>query len=192
MIYRIACALIRLGNALWLNITYVGMENIPSEGGVVLCPNHVSWYDPLLVGAPIRRVVHFLAKQELFKNKFFSWVLKKLVYSVPVNRENVSIETIKTALKLLKSGEILGVFPEGTRVKENERVEPLEGFVLFALKTKSPILPVHISGSFGFRGKVRVRYGELIYLDEFYGKKLKSEEMKVIAKEIMNKLYQLD
>ncbi|MCB6568272.1 1-acyl-sn-glycerol-3-phosphate acyltransferase [Eubacterium limosum] len=190
MFYRFGRAIIKLLNLILYNIHVEGEENIPETGGVVLCPNHISNYDPLAVATHMKRQVHFLAKAELYKNFIVRKVLLA-VGTIPVDRGKVSLETLKESLRVLKNGEILGIFPEGTRVKNGERKKPMEGFVVFALKTKSPILPVHIEGEYKFRGKINIKFGKPIELNEYYGKKVKPEEMSKISEKIMDIVYDL-
>ncbi|ARD67528.1 lysophospholipid acyltransferase family protein [Eubacterium limosum] len=190
MFYRFGRAIIKLLNLILYNIHVEGEENIPETGGVVLCPNHISNYDPLAVATHMNRQVHFLAKAELYKNFIVRKVLLA-VGTIPVDRGKVSLETLKESLRVLKNGEILGIFPEGTRVKNGERKKPMEGFVVFALKTKSPILPVHIEGEYKFRGKINIKFGKPIELNEYYGKKVKPEEMSKISEKIMDIVYDL-
>lgn len=190
MFYRFGRALIKLLNLILYNIHVEGEENIPETGGVVLCPNHISNYDPLAVATHMKRQVHFMAKAELYKNFIVRKVLLA-VGTIPVDRGKVSLETLKESLRVLKNGEILGIFPEGTRVKNGERRKPMEGFVVFALKTKSPILPVHIEGEYKFRGKININFGKPIELNEYYGKKVKPEEMSKISEKIMDIVYDL-
>lgn len=190
MFYRFGKALIKLLNLILYNIHVEGEENIPETGGVVLCPNHISNYDPLAVATHMKRQVHFMAKAELYKNFIVRKVLLA-VGTIPVDRGKVSLETLKESLRVLKNGEILGIFPEGTRVKNGERRKPMEGFVVFALKTKSPILPVHIEGEYKFRGKINIKFGKPIELNEYYGKKVKPEEMSKISEKIMDIVYDL-
>ncbi len=190
MFYRFGRAIIKLLNLILYNIHVEGEENIPETGGVVLCPNHISNYDPLAVATHMKRQVHFMAKAELYKNFIVRKVLLA-VGTIPVDRGKVSLETLKESLRVLKNGEILGIFPEGTRVKNGERRKPMEGFVVFALKTKSPILPVHIEGEYKFRGKINIKFGKPIELNEYYGKKVKPEEMSKISEKIMDIVYDL-
>lgn len=190
MFYRFGRAIIKLLNLILYNIHVEGEENIPETGGVVLCPNHISNYDPLAVATHMKRQVHFMAKAELYKNFIVRKVLLA-VGTIPVDRGKVSLETLKESLRVLKNGEILGIFPEGTRVKNGERRKPMEGFVVFALKTKSPILPVHIEGEYKFRGKINIKFGKPIELNEYYGKKMKPEEMSKISEKIMDIVYDL-
>lgn len=109
-------------------VTIIGRENLP-EHGALLCPNHNSNWDPVLVAlkVPVNYRLHIMAKKELFCNKVFDWVLRKLG-AFPVDRGEGDIEAVKTALKAIKSGDNLLIFPEGTRV-EHEGALPAKGGV---------------------------------------------------------------
>lgn len=189
MVYRFCRALVTVINFIWFRFTFHGKENIPESGRYVLCANHLSLYDPVVIATQIKRQVHYMAKIELYKNPLLRWLMLKLG-TIPVDRDNVSMNTMRQAMGVLKNDEILGIFPEGTRVK-GERIKPMDGFVVFALKTKSPILPVHLIGDFKFRGKVDVVFGKPIDLSEYYGKKLKAEEISKISEKIMDNIYDL-
>lgn len=188
--YRIGRAVCRLVNLIWHKYEIKGKENIPQEGNCIICANHVNVYDPVAIGTKVERQVHFLAKAELYTNPVLRWLLLNFG-TIPVNREHVSIDTLRKALGILKDGGVLGIFPEGTRVAQGERPKPMDGFVVFALKTRSPIVPVHIQGDFGFRKKIKMTFGEPIDLKEYYGKKLKSEEISKISKKVMDIIYNL-
>ena len=109
-------------------VTVIGRENLP-EHGAMLCPNHNSNWDPVLVAlkVPVNYRLHIMAKKELFCNKVFDWVLRKLG-AFPVDRGEGDIEAVKNALKAIKSGDNLLIFPEGTRV-EHEGDLPAKGGV---------------------------------------------------------------
>lgn len=109
-----------------------------------------------------------------------------------MNREKVGVETIKTSLKILKDEKILGIFPEGHRVNPEDRIQPASGFVVFAIKTKTPIIPVHIKGKYRFRGKIDIIIGKPAYLEEYYGKKLSDEETRQLSEKIMDTVYGLE
>ncbi|MGL4606821.1 MAG: lysophospholipid acyltransferase family protein [Eubacteriaceae bacterium] len=191
MIYKFCRGIVNFINYIWLNFEIIGKENIPSEEGALICPNHLSLYDPCVVASITKREIHFMAKEELFNNFFLGWLLRH-AHAFPVNRENVNIETVKESLKVLKDNELLGIFPEGKRVKVGEKVDPANGFIVFAIKTKSPIIPIQITGKMKFRQKVRILVGEPIYLTEYYGKKVSDEETKKISHEIMEKIYGME
>jgi len=191
MIYRIGRFLTYLLSLILYRINIVGKENIPETGSVLICPNHISNIDPVVIAFATSRVVHYMAKAELFKNLFLAWFFRK-VHAFPVNRDKVGIDTVKTSLKILKDQEILGIFPEGTRVKEGERIPPASGFIVFAVKTKSPIIPVRIKGEYRFRHKIDVIIGEPIFLTDYYGKKIPEAEIQKLGEEIMDKIYSLE
>ena len=95
-----------------------GLENLP-RNGVLLCPNHASDLDPVLIGIclPINYRLHFMAKEELFQNRLFGCILRALG-AFPVNREGADIQAVKTAMKVIHEGENLLIFPEGTTIHD--------------------------------------------------------------------------
>ena len=151
MIKQFFYTIIRWG----MNIIFLGMyrlhvegrEHIPSEGAVIIAPNHKSYFDPPLVGVAIKkRVVHYMAKEELFKNPLFGWILKQFG-TFPVKRGSVDRTAIRRAVKELKEGNALGIFPEGTRIKKNGLGRFHSGMASLALMTGTPIIPVAVVGS---------------------------------------------
>ena len=138
-----------------LNIIFLGMyrlhvegrEHIPSEGAVIIAPNHKSYFDPPLVGVAIKkRVVHYMAKEELFRNPFFRWILRQFG-TFPVKRGSVDRTAVRQAVKELKNGNALGIFPEGTRIKRSGLGRFHSGMASLALMTGTPVIPVAIVGS---------------------------------------------
>ena len=159
-------------------VTIIGRENLP-EHGALLCPNHNSNWDPVLVAlkVPVNYRLHIMAKKELFCNKVFDWVLRKLG-AFPVDRGEGDIEAVKTALKAIKSGDNLLIFPEGTRNENQELTQLLpfhEGSLKIAQKSGCPVIPVAITGTaeifeqhlpFVKPSHVCIRYGTPIYIKE--------------------------
>ena len=166
-------------------VTIIGRENLP-EHGALLCPNHNSNWDPVLVAlkVPVNYRLHIMAKKELFCNKVFDWVLRKLG-AFPVDRGEGDIEAVKTALKAIKSGDNLLIFPEGTRNENQELTQLLpfhEGSLKIAQKSGCPVIPVAITGTaeifeqhlpFVKPSHVCIRYGEPIYIKELPAEKRK-------------------
>lgn len=138
-----------------------GLENIPDQGGAVIVANHVSLLDPVVLGCSIKRPIHFMAKAELFKNPFLNWLFSKL-YAFPVRRGVADREAIRTAIQRLELGNLLGVFPEGTRSKELQEIH--NGAALFGLKANVPIIPVYMHNTdfLKFRRKISVYIGQPI------------------------------
>jgi 1-acyl-sn-glycerol-3-phosphate acyltransferase len=123
-------------------------KKIPKGRGVILCPNHISSWDPPLVGAAVPREAYFLAKEDLFRvNKFFAWLIRTY-NAVPIRRETGGHGALRTAMKLLRENKLVVVFPEGTRNRTNDPLLPLKpGAALLSLKTGVPIIPCYILGS---------------------------------------------
>lgn len=164
-----------------------GLENFPKEGGVLLCTNHISNFDPPLVGVTAPRQVFFMAKAELFKVP----VLKDLLNNFgtfPVNRGGSDREALRTGLKILKEGKVLGFFPEGTRSKTGELGKGLPGAGFFALRSNAEVVPCAIVGPYKPFQTLRVVYGKPIPMDEYREKKIPTDEMAQIIMSEIEKL----
>jgi 1-acyl-sn-glycerol-3-phosphate acyltransferase len=163
-----------------------GKENIPKEGSVILAANHVSYWDPIIVGCICPRVVRFMAKKELFSYFIFGKILKS-IYAFPVDRKKSDREAIKAALTVLKNNEVLGMFPEGMRVKNKKLGEFKQGMAMIALKTQAPIVPIAIKNSEkifskGWFRSFQVIIGEpVVYNNKIITKKYKSEDIKELT-----------
>jgi len=136
-----------------------GASNLPMEGGLVLVANHVSYWDPVVVGCAINRRIHFMAKSELFDIPILSTIIRALG-TFPVRRDKSDRTAIRTAIKLLEEGNVVGVFPEGTRSHSGELLKPHLGAAMLALKAGVPMLPVAVSGTRGFWDKITVNIGK--------------------------------
>ncbi len=125
-----------------------GSENVPSSGGVLLVANHASFLDPPVLGcAAMHRHVRFMARDTLFHNRWFGRLLHG-VRAVPISRERGDVSALKKALSVLRAGDCLGFFPEGTRSSDGalQPVKPGVGFI--AAKSGVPVVPAYIVGSF--------------------------------------------
>ncbi|HWO75848.1 MAG TPA: lysophospholipid acyltransferase family protein [Bacillus sp. (in: firmicutes)] len=156
-------------------IQVIGKENIPKEGGVLLCSNHISNLDPPVVGITCPRPISFMAKAELFDAPIFGTILKK-VHAFPVKRGMSDREALRTGLKALKDGHVLGLFPEGTRSKTGELGKGLAGAGFFAMRTDAKVVPCAIIGEYKFFRKIKVVYGKPIDFDEMRENKASAEE----------------
>jgi len=120
----------------------IGRENIPSSGGVLLCGNHVSYIDPPALGAGATRPVHFMAKEPLFRVPVLGWLIAR-VGAFPVRQHTADRAALRKAVELLHSGEVVGIFPEGTRnPNPRELMPPEPGVGMIALKSRAVIVPV--------------------------------------------------
>ena len=137
-----------LGRLLCLGIAKVvfrlhveGEECIPRTGPAILAANHVSFIDPIIIGISARRPVHFMAKKELFRFRLFGWLLRQFG-AFPVNRHRINLQAFKRAISLLEAGEIVAMFPEGTRGDGAELRPAKPGIGLIAARTGAPVIPV--------------------------------------------------
>lgn len=178
----------------FINIFYkaelVGLENIPKSGSALLCANHVHEMDMFFIGYKSKRLIHYMAKEELFKIPVLSGLVTWLG-AFPVTRGKADVGAIKTALKLLEEGHIVGIFPEGTRTKGKQKgtVSIKRGVAMIAISSGAPIIPVSINASYRLFSKVRVVFGKPYYLDVEKDKKYSTEEMNDIARGIMERVY---
>lgn len=188
--YKFARILLSIIFRLVFRLDIKGVDNIPEEGRIVLCSNHISLLDPIVLAIAIPRPITFMAKKELFENK----ILAKLIYSLgsfPVDRQASDLSAIRSALKSLKEEKILGIFPEGTRVQKIDLDNAKPGVSLISIKSKSPVIPVYINSKYKLFSKIVIKIGEPIYLDEYYNKKLSVDEHREISKDIMKSIYSL-
>ena len=164
-----------------------GVENIP-EGGVLMCSNHSSMGDPFYVFVSMgrRRQTRVLAKNEIMKWPVVGWIAKKAGV-IGVKRGNADITAIKECMRVLRSGEKLLMFPEGTRVKEGESVDAHSGAAMLATRTGVPILPVYITTNKKKVKKVKVIFGEP-YLPQFEGRKATPEDHHRISEDLMKRI----
>ena len=137
-----------------------GQENIPGSGGVILCCNHKSNNDAIVLAITQKRPITFMAKEELFKIPVLGFILRK-VAAFPVKRGTGDIGAIRTAVEVLNNEKMLCIFPEGTRNKTKEKlIEFKAGAVLIAYKAHSEIVPCAISGRYIPFSKIKVEFGK--------------------------------
>lgn len=143
----------------------IGKENLPKTGRVIFAGNHTNYFDCLLLSHCTKRHVHYLAKDELFKG------LKGVFFSnlglIPVNRREKSKDSLIIAKKYLKSGKIIGIFPEGTISKTDELLPFKIGAVKMAKDTNTKIVPFGISGKYKmFSNDLKITFGEPVIVND--------------------------
>ena len=144
-VYTAAKALLRPLTAALFAAHAVGAENVPATGPLVVAANHRSYLDPPLLGTWFPRVLHYMAKRELFANPLVGAILRS-VHAFPVERDRPDLSAIKHALETLKRGECVGIFPEGTRNRDGA-AKARGGAVLIAATAHCPIVPVGLVGT---------------------------------------------
>ncbi len=168
-------------------VKVTGINNVPKEGAVVLCSNHLSGKDPIIQAVVMKRPVRFIAKKELFDTPVLGFFMRAW-RMISVDRKKSDAGAYRTAIDALKNKEVLGIYVQGTRVKPDEASEAKSGAVLFALKGQAVIVPVWIGPRYKMFSRLCVNFGEPISLAEYQGKKLKSEEMAEIAEGILTRI----
>ena len=182
------------GKALCSGILYpiyqfevIGKENFPTDGGVLLCSNHISNLDPPTVGIAAPRQVHFMAKEELFSAPVLGKILPH-INAFPVKRGMSDREALRKGLGVLKEGKVLGLFPEGTRSETGELGKGLAGAGFFALRSKAQIVPCAVIGPYKPFKRLKVVFGKPIEFDKYRKNKVSAEEATDI---IMNEIGKL-
>jgi 1-acyl-sn-glycerol-3-phosphate acyltransferase len=168
-----------------------GSSNIPDKGPLIVAANHMSNFDPPILGAALTRKIHYMAKKDLFNNPFLGKILETYD-AFPVKRGTADMGALKTALRLLKQEKVLGVFPEGTRNAGRELKAAKPGIIMLATKSEAPILPVGLSGTpHPIKEELKVNIGVPFTLDDYYSRKLDKTEIKEAGKEIMTRIDKL-
>ncbi len=163
-------------------------ENFP-KGKAVIVSNHLHAIDCAYIAKIYNRDIYFLAKQELFKKKFISKLLKSLG-GVPIDRDNPDMRTLMSAIKMLKEGHKLVIFPEGTRNKTGTtELQPIKGgAMVFAVKSKSPIVPIMVDRKARLFRRSHVIVGKPFELSEFYDRKLTDQDMEAMNEIVAEKM----
>ncbi|HHY13403.1 MAG TPA: 1-acyl-sn-glycerol-3-phosphate acyltransferase [Thermoanaerobacterales bacterium] len=167
----------------------IGRENVPEDGPLILCSNHISWLDPIIIACTVNRKLHYMAKSELFHNPFLRYIFNSLG-AFPVKRKRADRKAIRKSLELLDKGEVLGLFPEGTRSKTGKLLKPEPGVALIALKSNSPILPVAIKGPYKLFHPITIIIGKPFYIDESVERKA-SKTLQCHSNKIMQNIGRL-
>ena len=161
--YYIAKFFVRLFFRIIFNLHYEGRDNIPRGEAVIYASNHRSNADPPLLGGGAVGKYAFMAKEELFRNKLFAWLIRTLG-AFPVSRGKGDMSVIETAIDRLHSGRSLMIVPEGTRSKDGKVGRGHSGAALIAAKADRRIVPVGIvyGDKLKFRTRVTVKFGKPI------------------------------
>lgn len=191
-VYRFLFIIVRIGLFFWHPIFRVkGLENVPYNSPFVVCCNHSGMADPfwVVLGLKLKQMPVVMAKKELFRFPPMAWILKKLGV-IPVDRENVDVNAVKGGLKALRAGKQLLIFPEGTRVRKNNRPTPKRGAVTLASRTDSLILPVFLSRRRYPFCPIEMVIGEPFRV-KYAGKRATDEELERTSQQLMNQIYEM-
>ncbi|MGN0774208.1 MAG: lysophospholipid acyltransferase family protein [Candidatus Ventricola sp.] len=152
-----------------------GRENIPKDRNCVMMGNHQCILDPLMLALCVPdREIHFMGKKELWNNKLLGWAFTK-VHGFPVDRGNMDMGAIRTAMNVLKEGDTLGIFPEGTRSRTGHMLPLLGGASMLALRSRCDVIPVYIDGNYKPFRRMVVRVGKPVQMDDLLAGRVTKE-----------------
>ena len=193
MFYKILKVIFRFTFNLLFSPKVIGAENVPKEGAMIMAANHMSNWDPPILGTYLPRTVGYMAKEELFKPAIAGAIIKSL-NAFPVKRGASDRGAIKMALNILKKGLCLGIFPEGTRSRDGKLHKAQAGVSLIAAMSKAPVVHTALIGTNKIWSKeekfpqLTIVFGEPIYYE---GKSNDKAALEEFSQEIMKKIENL-
>lgn len=196
MLYALAKGLIWVVFRIFFRLRAEGLQHLPARGPLILAANHSSYLDPPLLGAATPRRVHFMAKRELFDIPVLSQLISRFG-AFPVKRGGLDRQAIRHALELLAQGSVIGLFPEGTRGKEDGLLPGQQGVAMLATRTGAPIVPVGLIGTrrllspkrFPWLSRFVVRFGPPIWPETKAGSK--KEQWEHLVHNVMRAIGEL-
>lgn len=178
---------------------FIGKEKIPLKGRLIVCCNHISYLDPVIIDIYFPRPVFFMAKVEIFKLKFLANFFTYF-NTFPVNRNVFDRQAVRSALEVLEDGCVFGMFPEGTRSPDGVILEGQKGIGMIAARSRSDILPVAISGTNKiirkphkrlFFPKIRIIFGDLVETGPIISSNSNKDASQIIISKTMKSIKEL-
>jgi 1-acyl-sn-glycerol-3-phosphate acyltransferase len=194
--FRFCRSIVKLTAKILFGWKTTGSENIPESGGAVIASNHISLLDPPIVGSGTSREVHFAAKKELF-GKWYSPILISNLNTFPVKRSGFDRVAVARAVEIVMGGEIVVMFPEGTRSKTGGLGRGRTGAAKVSLDSGAPVIPAAIVNSNKLKQvvfsslRVLVSYGKPIYPSEIDSRLTEREKLRVYTDRIMEAIAEL-
>lgn len=197
--YRLIRAIVRGVLRLYGGYTVRGLEHLPLDRGVLICPNHLSYLDPPAVGAALPRHTYFMAKKELFRVPVLGWLIRRL-FAFPVDREGSDRAAVRTALEVLKAGNVLTIFIEGGRSPDGALQPASTGPALIANRAGVVILPASLRftdkmlprGSlFLHRARLQIDFGAPVDPADFGEGRLDKTQLQALTEEVMRRIEAL-
>ncbi len=173
-----------------------GEDYVPASNGVILASNHICLLDPPVIGIATARELNYLAKAELFDQPILGWIITGL-NAFPVKRGGIDRNALKKMVGLLRRGKALLLFPEGTRSKRGELGRAKSGVGMLALKTETPVVPVHISGPKSFfrvalgGDRIWVKFGQPLFPADFRRSADHRCDYQLLVQQVMSKIKTL-
>ncbi|MBI9017208.1 MAG: 1-acyl-sn-glycerol-3-phosphate acyltransferase [Phycisphaerae bacterium] len=164
----------------YFRLKLIDKHNVPSDGAVLLVTNHQSYMDPLFMGSGIKRACHFMARESLFRNKFFGRYIRK-INAFPVKRDSGDVKAIKEIIKRLNDGNMVNIFPEGTRTLTGKIKEFKSGLELITRRSGATLVPVLIEGAYeAWPKKQLLPWPKKVYVQ--YAEPITPEQLKNMGK----------
>ncbi len=173
-----------------------GLENLNFNENFLFASNHISYFDPPVVGSVLKRELNFVAKKELFRNRFFGWLISRH-NAIPVDREEISRKTLRLLMKKLKGGNSILMFPEGTRSKDGKLGNMKPGLGFLALRAGITTIPIHVRGTDDLFGclirkrRLEVRIGPPIRIARGYRPENKRKDYRVFSRMVDDEIRML-
>lgn len=188
MLYNFAVVLLKIICIPIFRIRVKGLENIEETDKIIVCANHKSLLDPIFLAISLPQRIYFMAKKELFDKPLLGGILRALG-AFPVDRFGRDLKALRASVSLVNEEKILGIFPEGTRVKEAKRENVKDGVAFIALKAKADIMPVEIISTYKPFRKSEILIKKPISVKDFTSLKNK-EAMKMMTDRVYDKIYE--
>tara|TARA_B100001248_G_scaffold201492_1_gene155759 strand:+ start:45937 stop:46581 length:645 start_codon:yes stop_codon:yes gene_type:complete len=201
-VYKIAKGICSSVFSILFGIEVHGKANVPAKGAFILASNHVSYFDPPATGCLLPRDLYYFARKTLFKPGFASWLLHN-INTIPVDRDGDSdVSAFKRVFKVLKSGEGLTLFPEGTRSPDGTLQKAQRGVGLIACKTQVPVVPTRVYGAFealkrgsklpNLQARMHIVYGPTLYPKDYDPGKSDPDRYQTASNRIMEAIAALE
>lgn len=196
ILFKLLQFILRVIFDLLYRVEKIDLHKVPRNGKLIICSNHISYLDPVVIGAYIPRCVYFMAKKELYNNKFLS-SLVTFLNAFPVERQAFNRKVFSISFEVLKDGNVLGLFPEGTRSTDGVLRGGKKGTGFIAAASNTPILPVAISGTNKiiqkpykriFFPRVKLIIGDIIDIKDILKEHSKKEAISIIVDRTMKEI----
>ena len=198
-LYRLIQTLARGASYIYAPATVLGREHIPATGPVIIVANHLSYIDPVLIGGLFPRPIVFMAKKELWENAIVGRALTAIGV-VPVDRRNAAVSTARAAMRALRNGDPVTLFPEGTRSYDGQ-VQPFKtGFLKLARRTSAPVLPCGVAGTWEIwprhrkvprPGRITIAFGELMDVASLCDRDTAEPDLEALAGDVRERVLAL-
>ncbi|PIU29418.1 MAG: 1-acyl-sn-glycerol-3-phosphate acyltransferase [Candidatus Hydromicrobium americanum] len=199
ILFKLMQFILRVIFNLLYRVEKIDLHKVPRNGKFIICSNHISYLDPVVIGAYIPRCVYFMAKKELYNNKFLS-SLVTFLNAFPVERQAFNRKAFSISFEVLKDGNVLGLFPEGTRSTDGVLRGGKKGTGFIAAASNTPILPVAISGTNKiiqkpyrriFFPRVKLIVGDIIDIKDILKEHSKKEAISIIVDRTMKEISKI-